>query len=130
MISRLMLSAFGAALIVASGEACAQAQALAMQWGRDALSTCGYTEDGGTRNMTAAFVCLSWVSGAVQAASGTVSLEREKPDYCTPEFGGSTGQYVAVYLKYLRDHPEKLHLPSIYLFHQAMAEAFPCKSSR
>lgn len=98
-----------------------------MQWGRDVLATCAAYEDGGKRNPTAALICLGWINGAVQGASGTISTEPEKPNYCTPKFGGSIGQYTAVFLKFLRDHPEKLHLPAIYLFHQAMAQAFPCK---
>ena len=121
------LTVLGLLFAAASGDARAQSDPLGMAWGNDALSTCGYTEDGGKRNSTAALICLGWINGAVQAASDTVSLEKEKPDYCTPKFGGSTGQYTAVYMKFLRDHPEKLHLPAIYLFHQAMAQAFPCK---
>lgn len=107
--------------------ASAQSDPLGMMWGRDALATCEYAEDGGKRNSTAALICLGWVNGAVQAAAGTISTKPEKPDYCTPGFGGSTGQYVAVFMKFLRDNPAKQHLPAIYLFHQAMAEAFPCK---
>ncbi|WP_420794378.1 Rap1a/Tai family immunity protein [Sphingosinicella microcystinivorans] len=98
-----------------------------MQWGRDALATCAHTEDGGRRNSTAALTCLGWINGATQAAGGTISTEPEKPDYCTPGFGGSIGQYAAVFLKFLRDNPAKRHLPAIYLYHQAMAEAFPCR---
>lgn len=114
-------------LALAGSPANAQSDPLAMQWGRDALTTCAHTEDGGRRNSTAALICLGWISGAVQAAGNSVSLEPEKPDYCTPGFGGSTGQYAAVFLKFLRDNPAKRHLPAIYLFHQAMAEAFPCQ---
>jgi hypothetical protein len=106
----------------------AQTEALGMQWGRDALSTCGQVDNQqGRRDTTAALICLGWVNGAVQAASDTVSTNAEKPSYCTPRVGGSTGQYVAVFLQFLRNNPAKQHLPAIYLFHQAMAEAFPCR---
>lgn len=114
-------------LALAGSPASAQSDPLGMQWGRDALTTCAHTEDGGRRNSTAALVCLGWINGAVQAFNGAVSLEPEKPNYCTPEFGGSTGQYAAVFLQFLRQNPAKRHLPAIYLFHQAMAEAFPCQ---
>ena len=104
----------------------AQSEALGMIWGKDALATCANIEDPPRRDVTAGMVCLSWVNGATQAASSSISYETEQPNYCTPTYGGSTGQYAAVFLKFLRDNPAKLHRPAIYLYHQAMAEAFPC----
>jgi len=95
--------------------------------GNDALSTCEAIENMDDENLTPAFVCLSWVNGAVQGAKGTFSGNPEKPQYCTPQSGGTNGQFTAIFLKFLRANPEKLHLPAIYLFHQAMAKAFPCK---
>lgn len=114
------------ALTTLSDSAAAQSTHLAMQSGSDALETCAGLDDPRSRASTEGYVCLSWVSGAVQGASQTVSLQPEKPTYCSPRLQGTTGQYVAVFLRYLENHPEKLHLPAIYLFHQAMAEAFPC----
>ena len=96
-----------------------------MQLGADAIAVCKSIEDARS-NLEASFVCLSWVNGAVQGAAITFSLEKEKPSYCTPDDGGSNQQYAEVFLKFLRDNPAKRHLPAIYLFHQAMAEAFPC----
>lgn len=106
--------------------ASAQSDPLQMLWGRDALATCSHAEGGEKRNTTAGLVCLGWINGAVQGAFRTMTLETEKPEYCTPSVGGSNGQYVAVFLKFLRDNPAKRHQPAIYLFHQSMAEAFPC----
>ena len=115
-----------ASFVVLPSPAIAQSDSLAMLWGRDALTTCSHVETMQRRDTTSALVCLGWINGAVQGASGTISIEPKKPEYCTPP-GGSNGQYVAVFLKYLRDYPAKRHLPAIYLFHQAMAEAFPCE---
>ena len=113
-------------LAASPDDAWSQSNMMAMQTGNDALETCSKTEDGGKSNMSAAFVCMSWVNGAVQASAHTISLKAEKPGYCTPSAGGSIGQYVDVYLKFLRENPAKRNLPAIYLFHQAMADAFPC----
>lgn len=115
-----------AGLLFAASPANAQSDPLGMIWGRDALTTCSHAEARQRRDATSALVCLSWINGAVQGASATVSSTGAKPDYCTPRVGGSNGQYAAVYLKFLRDNPAKRHLPAIYLFHEAMAEAFPC----
>lgn len=123
---------FAAVIIISASligaPAHAQSDPLAMQWGRDALATCSHTENLRARgtDSTSALICLGWINGAVQAAGNSISLNPEKPNYCTPKFGGSTGQYAAVFLKFLRDNPAKRHLPAIYLFHQSMAEAFPC----
>ena len=91
MNKRLATVAAFSSLMLWISPASAQSDALSMQWGQDALSTCAHTEDGGRRNSTAALVCLAWVNGAVQAAGGTVSTDPNKPDYCTPGVGGSTG---------------------------------------
>lgn len=105
-------------------------ESIGMQLGKDALATCEITEEKTPSNYTIAFACLSWVNGAVQGAINTVSFDDRKPDYCTPQSGGSTKQYVDVFLKYLRDNPAKRHLPAIFLFHQAMAAAFPCGAKK
>ena len=102
-------------------------QSLGMQWGKDALATCEVTEERRPTDMTSAFVCLAWVNGAVQGAISTFSLNSQKPDYCTPDSGGSTKQYTDIFLKFLKENPARRHLPAIFLFHEAMAASFPCK---
>jgi Rap1a immunity proteins len=37
------------------------------------------------------------------------------------------GQGIRVVDKYLRDHPEKLHLTGLQLAREALSQAFPCK---
>lgn len=39
------------------------------------------------------------------------------------------GQEAAVVRKFLRDHPERLHITAAALVERALAEAFPCKGA-
>jgi hypothetical protein len=43
-----------------------------------------------------------------------------------PTGGVTFGQEVRVVLKFLQDHPEKLHLSGAQLVQDALAQAFPC----
>ena len=45
---------------------------------------------------------------------------------CLPE-GATYDQYTRVVVKYLRDHPEKLHEPRGGLAYDALVRAFPCE---
>jgi hypothetical protein len=47
------------------------------------------------------------------------------PIFCSPA-GGTYGQYVKVVLKFLRDHPERLHEHRRNLVEDALQNAFPC----
>jgi Rap1a immunity proteins len=40
----------------------------------------------------------------------------------------TNGQIVLVFVKYLEDHPEKLHMPANLLLVEALRKAFPCKA--
>lgn len=120
----IMLAVFTAA----SGPALAQQKSYSMNLGREALATCAHSENFDSKrsgDLVAGGICIGWIDGAVKAAGGSVSLVPEKPDYCPPR-GGTNGQYLAVFMKYIRDNPAKQHFPAIYLFHQSMAQAFPC----
>lgn len=103
----------------------AQNKAYGMQTGNDALVACEAAE-ARSQDFTLGIACLSWINGAVQAAEPDDVPRPYKPVYCTPQSGGSNGQYKDIFVKFLRSNPAKRHLPAIFLFHQAMAEAFPC----
>lgn len=45
---------------------------------------------------------------------------------CAPDV--STGQGMRVFLKYLGDHPERLHEPAYILMWAALSQAWPCNS--
>ena len=44
---------------------------------------------------------------------------------CAPD-EGTTGQMARVVVKYLKDHPEELHMDEVVLISQALLDAFPC----
>ena len=44
---------------------------------------------------------------------------------CIPE-GAKSLQWAKVVVKWLNDHPEKLHDPAVIAVYLAMKEAFPC----
>jgi hypothetical protein len=48
------------------------------------------------------------------------------PAPCVPT-NATNGQYVEVVRKYLKDHPEELHLPATILIQKAFNKAWPCK---
>lgn len=45
---------------------------------------------------------------------------------CLPD-GIGNEQFIRILLKYLDQHPEKLHLPAAQLVYDAMQDVFPCK---
>lgn len=47
--------------------------------------------------------------------------------YCLPKGGIVIGQAVRVTVKWLHDHPEKLHLAGDILVAMAMRDGFPCR---
>ncbi len=66
-------------------------------------------------------LCLGYVEGI---SDGTVLSG--KRIYCLPP-NVTYGQGQAVAIKYMRNHPERLHLPFAILLLEAMEKAFPCK---
>lgn len=40
----------------------------------------------------------------------------------------TTGQLQQIFLKYLKEHPERLHYTGLFLAVVAFKEAFPCKN--
>jgi len=61
---------------------------------------------------------------SMQAAKKEVHLQ---PMYCLPQNGIEIGQAVRITVKWLRDHPEKLHQDGVNLVWRALSDAFPCK---
>ena len=50
-------------------------------------------------------------------------------EICRPE-GVTTGQLVAVVVKYADEHPQDMHLEFMFLAHEALVKAWPCKGSQ
>ena len=55
----------------------------------------------------------------------TKQNENVKPLFCVPD-NGSISQVTKVVIKYLEDHPEKLHEHEISIVTTALRQAFPC----
>ena len=65
-------------------------------------------------------VCTGFIGGVDQM------LQLEVPrTICVPN-ASTVGQEVQVALKYLNDHPEKLHLLGATLIRSALFQAWPC----
>jgi len=47
--------------------------------------------------------------------------------FCIPESGMGNGQAARIAVKYMREHPERLHENAVVILVTAFMEAFPCK---
>jgi Rap1a immunity proteins len=68
--------------------------------------------------------CYGYVLGVVDALQ-VMGADAPKFSFCVPERVES-GQLVDVVKAFLRDHPEKRHLPASDLVTAALNEKFPC----
>ena len=66
------------------------------------------------------------MSNRLQQASKPSAL----PLFCIPEDGIENGQAARIVVKYLREHPQHLHLDDFTLAVSAFQEAYPCASSK
>lgn len=72
-------------------------------------------------------VCAGQVHGVLATLKLMQKANPNKVTYCIPETGITNGQGVRVYVKFLNDYPEKLHMDSVSLAIEAFAQAYPCK---
>lgn len=77
--------------------------------------------------------CLSFVAGVQQGliiglvhAWGEDKVSLEDRIGCFPH-NSTPGQYARVVIKFLNEHPERLHERASFLVVDALIEAFPCK---
>jgi hypothetical protein len=77
--------------------------------------------------------CAGYVAAAMDANNTFLnSMAAEKktplpPIYCVPEDGIEIGQAVRITVKWMREHPEKLHIEGDILVWQSLRDSFPCK---
>jgi len=83
--------------------------------GRDIGVTAQQGIDGGR--------CMGLVISLLQA--GVYGLLKERWMFCAPE-GVTDGQAMKVVLRFLDNHPERLHQPALTLAVVALQEAWPC----
>ncbi|NNB49528.1 Rap1a/Tai family immunity protein [Pseudomonas fragi] len=108
----------------------------AMAKGSQLLQQCQETLlifDGGTSKHPAdAARCLGTINGTVDGldiANSFYSDQVKKdlpPVICWPDEAVTKDQSVRIIVKYLREHPEKLHMGNSLLITLALVSAFPC----
>lgn len=73
-----------------------------------------------------AMYCLGYIRGVIGAHSWFVVAKNTSPLFCMS--GGETGgQGARILVKWLKEHPEKLHIDSNIVALAALREAFPCQ---
>jgi len=100
--------------------------------GNELLAECNEFETAkGEKAWLAGGHCLGFVGAILDGIHFTES-ELGKSIICAPTEGEgfAPGQAVPVVQKYLRDHPDTLHLPAAALVGSALEEAFPCQSTK
>jgi hypothetical protein len=73
----------------------------------------------------------SFCNGMMQGITNTIiffdTFQVTQSIVCLPENGISNGRAAKVVIKYLKEHPEQLHVADSGLAFLAMMDAFPCK---
>lgn len=72
-------------------------------------------------------VCIGFVDGWVQLAMMLKPPLVSEELFCPPK-GVTNQQVIDVAVKYMNDHPEKLHLSAAQILYDAMSNSFPCLS--
>src|SRR6266704_3564899 len=68
-------------------------------------------------------LCLGYLMGALQADNIRTKILGDKPSSCLPATF-TTGQMVKIFLKYINDHPERLHLNAALVVLDSLFAAF------
>ena len=131
--SRQRLSIFAAVTTIAAAALSAQPAEAQSTSGSEVLQACGFGEgwpDG---------YCLGFTYGTLNAIMFTSAVAAQGIEdedlrlrfaktvtgFCLPP-EVSPEQTVAVFVRYLETHPERLHLPATPLLKDAFSDAFPC----
>ncbi len=124
---RLLAVVAGAILASSSAHASAEGEHLLMKTGNDALTTCTATFDS---DVMAASICIAWMQGVRDSHYMTMAINGyQQPMWCTPD-NVTNQQHRDIFVKYLRENPERRHgLPAI-LYLQALMAAFPCVAGK
>jgi hypothetical protein len=73
-----------------------------------------------------ALQCLHYAGGFLDGYEMASTVEKGKPALCFPK-NTNTGQVVRVFVKWMKDHPEKLNEPAGDCVSAALVDAFACK---
>ena len=89
-------------------------------------------DDGKASSTSDAAQCLGKITGTLDGLEiGRVTYsdvaKQKLPElFCSPEQGVTKDQSVRIVVKYLKDHPESLHMAESTLIILAYIDAFPC----
>ena len=72
--------------------------------------------------------CLGYIAGFLDAHEWVISVRQVQPFYCLPENGIEEGQAARIIVKWMTDHPNKLHLYDAEIMLRTLGDAFPCKN--
>jgi hypothetical protein len=97
--------------------------------GKEFLDQCESTS-GTVTDQTAvtSVACHAWLSGFADGIQ-TTEILAGKNVVCVPQ-DLNNEQAMRVVIKYMKDHPDQLHLPALALALRALKEAFPCEEKR
>jgi hypothetical protein len=112
------------ALLVASLSGSSRPALADFQSGNSLLSRCRSDASLADRQY-----CLGYVTGAADFAIQDERNNKAMDKVCwinIPD-GVTSGQLLEILVKYLREHPERLHYQGGYLIIEAFHQAFPCK---
>ena len=112
------------ALFFLSGVGQAQ-QSVSYTTGNDLQEECRVETISSSAKAYKAGICRGFIEGYMQLAMMVPSRPKL---VCLPEHV-THGEVQKVVVKYLDQHPEKLHLPAAQLVYDATNEAFPCPAS-
>lgn len=71
--------------------------------------------------------CSGYVSGFIDGMVVTGPFRNGPNFICLPRSGVTSEQVIGVYVKYLREHPERLQQSGRVLLYASLRHAFPCK---
>lgn len=102
--------------------------------GEEVHSKCRHLIDEGKLDSVSSGFCAGFVSGVIETQTWWQLRElsdskrnQNVEHFCIP--GTVTNdQIVKIFVKYLDDHPEKLHEPAVLLLLTSLHQAFPCKA--
>ena len=100
--------------------------ARAYSTGKDLQEWCTAALDKQSQSGARAGLCLGFLDAFRQLSRMLASPPNTKLE-CLPA-GVGQEQFIRVILKYVDQHPEKLHLPAAQIVYDAANEAFPCPS--
>ncbi|KPJ79011.1 MAG: hypothetical protein AMJ54_00695 [Deltaproteobacteria bacterium SG8_13] len=72
---------------------------------------------------------MGYIQGLLDSYTVFSTRDPSLKVFCMPEQGVSSAQARILIVKWLKEHPERLHEQARLLVFHALAEAFPCKKS-